>query len=119
MEERPRRGSALEPLAKALLTAGVLGLLIGGPAALAHAPAAIAPYALPLAAFGAAALVAGLLFTGAAALERRLIDAELALIETRKELQAAVAALRSAPPQSDRAPVFRSRPAQGRTGRRA
>ena len=61
---RLRRGSGLRPLAKALLTAGALGLMIGGPAAMAQAPAVMTPYALPLAAGGAAALIAGLLFAG-------------------------------------------------------
>ena len=116
---RLRRGSGLRPLAKALLTAGALGLLIGGPAAMAQAPAVMTPYALPLAAGGAAVLVAGLLFSGAAALERRLIEAELALIETREELRAAVDALRSAPAQTDREPAFRSRPARSRMRGRA
>jgi hypothetical protein len=116
---RLRRGSGLQPLAKALLTAGALGLMIGGPAAMAQAPAVMTPYALPLAAGGAAALIAGLLFSGAAALERRLIEAELALIETREELRAAVDALRSAPARTDREPMFRSRPDRRRMRRPA
>ena len=116
---RLRRGSGLRPLAKALLTAGALGLLIGGPAAMAQAPAVMTPYALSLAAGGAAALIAGLIFSGAAALEHRLIEAELALIEAREELRAAVDALRSAPAQADREPAFRSRPDRNRMPRRA
>ena len=98
---QPQRGSALRPLAKIFLATGALGLMIGTPAAAAHAPAAMAPYAVPLAVSGAAALIMGLLLSGAAALERRLIDAEFALIETRQELRAAVDALRSAPAATD------------------
>lgn len=116
---RLRRESTLQPLAKALLTMGALGLLIGGSAAVAQAPAVMTPYALPLCGAGAAALIAGLLFSGAAALERRLIEAQLTLIETREELRAAVDALRSAPAQTDRAQAFRSRPDRTRVRRRA
>jgi hypothetical protein len=101
-------------VAKTLLAAGALAVLVGGLTALAHAPQLIAPVAPTLAGLGAVAVLAGLLFLGASALEQRLIDTELTLIETREQLKAAVAALEA--PQARRAPepAFRSRPAARR-----
>jgi hypothetical protein len=114
-----RRESALQPVAKTFLAAGALALLIGGAAALAHAPAVLTPYALQLVLGGAIALVAGLIFAGAGALEQRLIDTELTLIETREQLKAAVEALRKAPARHDVEPAFRSRPMRSRGRRQA
>jgi hypothetical protein len=99
-------------VAKALLLAGGLAFVVGSLTAGGQGPTALAPFALALAGGGAIAVFAGLLFLGAGALEQRLIDTELTLIETREQLKLAVAALDT--PLARRDPVFRSRPARHR-----